>query len=182
MTDLTAPNARAERDSLADRTEVLDKVKALILMPGTLYVTREMVANYFEVDVETIHKLVQRNRGELEANGLIMLRGQELVDMMSIANLDSRTRSLTVFTRRTVLDAAMLLRDSTVARRVRSHLLDVEQGSAFDLFGYVTAAALKFMTSNVLEPTLAVLDGVAPDIDMRGKLVESALNARLTRD
>ena len=51
-----------------------------------------------------------------------------------------------------------------------------------DLFGYVTAAALKFMTSNVLEPTLAVLDGVAPDIDMRGKLVESALNARLTRD
>ncbi|MDV6275402.1 hypothetical protein R3Q06_18055 [Rhodococcus erythropolis] len=49
-----------------------------------------------------------------------------------------------------------------------------------DLFGYVTAAALKFMTSNVLEPTLAVLDGVAPQIDMRGKLVESALNARLT--
>lgn len=51
-----------------------------------------------------------------------------------------------------------------------------------ELFGYVTAAALKFMTSNVLEPTLAVLDGVAPHIDMRGKLVESALNARLTRD
>ncbi|MCZ9635285.1 hypothetical protein [Rhodococcus sp. BH5] len=48
-----------------------------------------------------------------------------------------------------------------------------------DLFGYVTTAALKFMTSNVLEPTLEVLDAVAPEMEMRVKLTESAINARL---
>jgi len=99
----------------------------LSMMPDDLHVTREMVANYFEVDVETIHKLVQRNRDELTANGLSVLRGQELVDIMSIANLDTRTRALTVFTRRTVLVTAMLLRNSPVARQLRTHLLDVEE-------------------------------------------------------
>ncbi|MFC9769331.1 hypothetical protein [Rhodococcus jostii] len=49
-----------------------------------------------------------------------------------------------------------------------------------EVFGYVTAAALKFMTSNVLEPTLEVLDALAPTIGIRHKLTESALNARLS--
>ncbi|MCM2578555.1 hypothetical protein [Streptomyces meridianus] len=36
---------------------------------------------------------------------------------------------LTLFTRRAVLNVAMLLRDSDVARRVRTYLLDVEEAS-----------------------------------------------------
>lgn len=127
MVDLTAPAARAQRDTLAARTDVIDKVKVLSMMPDDLHVTRDMVANYFEVDPETIKKLVQRNQDELQANGLRILRGQELRDMMSLSSIDSRASALMVFTRRTVLVTAMLLRDSPVARQLRTHLLDVEE-------------------------------------------------------
>jgi restriction system protein len=53
--------------------------------------------------------------------------GQELTDMKSACGIRSRARSLALFDRRTLLNVAMLLRDSEVARQVRRYLLDTEQ-------------------------------------------------------
>jgi Co/Zn/Cd efflux system component len=44
------------------RTEVLDKVGSLSLLADDIHATTDLVASYFEVDAETIKKLVQRNR------------------------------------------------------------------------------------------------------------------------
>lgn len=128
------------------------------MMSNDLHVTREMVANYFEVEVETIHKLVQRNRDELEANGLTVLRGQELVDMMSTSSIDPRTPALTVFTRRTVLVTAMLLRDSPVARRVRTYLLDVEAASRELDDDEIVFRALKIQSRKIERLTVEVAE------------------------
>ncbi|MFH9038721.1 restriction endonuclease [Streptomyces sp. NPDC017966] len=120
------------RGSVLDRTDVLDKVKALSLLPDGMHVTTAMVAAYFEVTVEVVRQLTKRHREELEVNGMAVLRGSDLRQFesdnmsLSLASYPQARRSLTIYSRRAVLNVAMLLRDSHVARQVRTYLLDME--------------------------------------------------------
>ncbi|WP_052292923.1 hypothetical protein [Desulfofarcimen acetoxidans] len=70
--------SRSIRDKYASRVEVLDKVKKLSMLPDDIHVTIEMAANYYEVDSETIKKITQRHREELESDGQKIIKGQEL--------------------------------------------------------------------------------------------------------
>jgi HJR/Mrr/RecB family endonuclease len=124
--------SRTLRTSLGNRTEVLDKVKALSLLPDGMHVTTVLVATYFEVAERTINRLVQRHREELTENGAHVLKGAEL-HVFERDNLSLSKKSypqgrahLTLYPRRAVLNIAMLLRDSEVARQVRAYLLDIE--------------------------------------------------------
>ncbi|QIP85670.1 hypothetical protein GLX30_18335 [Streptomyces sp. Tu 2975] len=128
--------SRAIRVEHAGRVEALDKVKALALLPDSIHVSTEGVARYFEVSTEVIKKVTQRHREELTGNGMQVLKGSDLGeyerDSLSLSyegevSYPQRRSSLTLFTRRTVLNIAMLLRDSDIARRVRTHLLDAEE-------------------------------------------------------
>ena len=100
-----------------------------------MHVTTAMAAVYFEVEHKTIQKLVERNRVELSSNGMAILRGEALrrfeSDNMSLSNKSypQTVSNLTVLPRRAVLNIAMLLRDSDVARRVRVYLLDAEEST-----------------------------------------------------
>lgn len=114
------------RANYADRDHLLDKVKKLSLLPDDTHATTELVARYYEVPVDTIKKLVERNREELEGNGYRVLEGETLSDFKSLNRIDAR-RSLAIFSRRAVLNVGMLLRDSQVARALRTYLLNVEQ-------------------------------------------------------
>lgn len=128
--------SRSLRGELSHRVEILDKVKALALSPDGVHATTPEVAEYFEVDPTVVNNLLGRHREELESNGLRVLRGAELQEYQNLklrlspANANSypqRRAQLAVYTRRTVLNVAMLLRDSPVAQRVRALLLDVEE-------------------------------------------------------
>ncbi|MFD8231254.1 restriction endonuclease [Streptomyces sp. NPDC059696] len=114
------------RGSVLARTEVLDRVKALSLLPDGTHVTTAMVASYFDVGLEAIKSLIKDHRTELEASGYRLLTGEELRSFKNLCGIQSRTRSLALFPRRAVLNIAMLLRDSDVARQVRVYLLDTE--------------------------------------------------------
>lgn len=133
MSDAIIPNelvlieSRTARQQYGNRIDVLEKVRAVPFLPDDLHVTTEGVAAFFGADTKTIEKLVERNREELEANGFRVLEGQRLTDMKSACGIRSRARSLALFDRRTLLNVAMLLRDSEVARQVRRYLLDSEQ-------------------------------------------------------
>ncbi len=129
--------SRTLRDSVTGRVHALDKVKVLATLPDDLHVTTQMAAEYFEVELEAVKKVTQRHRAELTANGMVVLRGRELRtyqrDTMSLY-VDNPEESypqaithLTLLSRRAVLNLAMLLRDSDVARRIRTYLLDVEE-------------------------------------------------------
>ncbi|MEZ0092765.1 hypothetical protein [Streptacidiphilus sp. EB129] len=119
--------SRALRDSVSTRTEALDKVKVLVMLPDDLHVTTKMVADYFEVTENTIYCLCTDHRDELNSNGYRVLTGQELTVFKTVCGIrSSRSRSAALFPRRAVLNVAMLLRDSEVARRVRGYLLDAE--------------------------------------------------------
>ncbi|AZI62760.1 hypothetical protein EHW12_17505 [Rhodococcus sp. NJ-530] len=130
VVDLTVPAARAQRDTLVTRTDVLDKVKVLSLLPDGIHATVEQVATFFEVPAKTISSLVNYNRDEISSDGYRVVRGEELRLNFnpSSLGLDPRTPSLALFNRRVMLRIAMLLRDSEIARRVRTYLLDVEAG------------------------------------------------------
>ena len=118
--------SRALRDSVRTRINAIDRVKPLILLPDDLHVTTSMVADYFEVGVEAVKSLVKDHRAELVSTGYRTLTGQELKSFKTLSGIRSRTPSLALFSRRAVLNVAMLLRDSRVARDVRLHLLDTE--------------------------------------------------------
>ncbi|MER5463315.1 restriction endonuclease [Streptomyces sp. NPDC002668] len=118
--------SRSLREGVVARTEVLERVKALSLLPDGIHVTTAMVAAYFEVGVEAVKSLVKDHRDELRANGYRLLTGAELRSFKDLSQIQSRTPSLAIFSRRAVLNVAMLLRDSEVARQVRTYLLDME--------------------------------------------------------
>ncbi|WP_272934371.1 hypothetical protein [Streptomyces sp. PSAA01] len=127
--------SRALRDSVIERTDVLDKVKILTMLPDGLHITTRMVAEYFEVGEEAVKSLAKRHREEFHSNGMFILRGSDL-QVFERSNLDLSDSSypqgrahLTLYPRRAVLNVAMLLRDSDIARRVRNYLLDVEESA-----------------------------------------------------
>ncbi|MFI9783404.1 hypothetical protein ACIHEI_07845 [Kitasatospora sp. NPDC051984] len=69
--------SRTLRSGLCERTEVLDEVKALVLLADGLHVTTRMVADYFGVSEPAIYSLLRRHREELESNGFTVLRPVE---------------------------------------------------------------------------------------------------------
>ena len=133
MSDLTLPEARAERDTLATRVDVLDKVGVLATLPDNMHVTTDMVATFYEVDADAIRWHVKNNRDELDDDGYrVVTRTMFEREFGSLSNLDPRARSIALFPRRAVLRVGMLLRDSAVARRVRDYLLDTERPASVE--------------------------------------------------
>ncbi|MFJ5644110.1 hypothetical protein [Streptomyces sp. NPDC093223] len=133
MTDAIIPNelvlieSRTARQQYGNRIDVLEKVRAIPFLPDDLHVTTEGVAAFFGVTMATIRSLVMDHREELEGNGYYVATGAQLNSFKELSQVGARARSLALFDRRTLLNVAMLLRDSEVAREVRRYLLDSEQ-------------------------------------------------------
>jgi hypothetical protein len=131
--ELVLTESRTMRAQTATRVDVLDKVKALALLPDGTHATTEIVANYFEVDASTIDSLAAAYREELAENGRRVLRGEELRDFVTpfggVANLglSPKARSLAIYSRRAILNVGQLLTKSDVARQVRTYLLEIEE-------------------------------------------------------
>lgn len=129
--ELALTESRTMRAATVDRVDVLDKVKALALLPDGTNATTEMVASYYEVGVEAIKSLVKDNRAELTNNGYWVLRGPQFKEFVGshedLANaFGPKARSAALFTRRTILNVGQLLTESDVARQVRTYLLEIE--------------------------------------------------------
>ena len=122
--ELALTESRTLREQFVSRTEVLDRVKALTLLADGFHATTEMVASFYEVDIETIKKLVQRHRDEMILNGYRVLKGDELRELKrdNVSLLDAK--SLALFTKRTMLNIGQMLTGSDVAQQVRTRLLD----------------------------------------------------------
>ena len=88
-----------------------------------------MVAEYYKVEISTIKSCVFDNKEELESNGYNVLEGEELSSLKKLCQIKSRARSLSLFTKRTVLNVGMLLRDSEVAKEIRNRILDIVHDS-----------------------------------------------------
>lgn len=164
--ELILTESRTMRAQTASRVDVLDKVKALALLPDSTHATTETVASYYEVPISTIDSLVAANRDELSENGRRVLRGEELRDFATpfggVANLglSPKARSLAVFTRRAILNVGQLLTGSDVARRVRTYLLEVEEKATEEQrTDAVEAVELAEARMRVLKAAEGIVDG-----------------------
>jgi hypothetical protein len=137
------------RNELIARTEVLDKVKKLLLIPEMNCMTIRQVADYYEVDIDTLKKCCKRNKDEIILDGVVtktprvfkdLLKGQDVPLVQNQTNLviqiDDNTRleipnrGIKCFSKRAVLRIGMLLRDSKIAQEVRTQLLNIVEHTA----------------------------------------------------
>ena len=137
------------RNELIARTEVLDKVKKLLLIPEMNCMTIRQVADYYEVDIDTINRCCQRNRTEIVGDGVANKTPKVFKDLLTeqdvqlvqnrtnlVIQIDDNTRleipnrGIKCFSKRAVLRIGMLLRDSKIAQEVRTQLLNIVEHTA----------------------------------------------------
>lgn len=137
---------RTLRDDSVNHYEVLEKVKELLLLPGTELATVKQVSEFYEVGEDAIVAIYSRHADELESDGMKVVKYKDLSNLQyeSLKTskgkvtfffkdgtlLDFPTRGLKVFPRRAILRVGMLLRDSVIAKEVRTQLLNIEEKSS----------------------------------------------------
>lgn len=111
-----------------DRTDVLDKVGELAMLPGTALATTKQVAEFYEVSVKTLESVIEDNRLELEMHGFRRATRDEIrIFNETPREGGSKVNRLNVFSRTAALNVGMLLTSSSVAQRTRAYLLAVEE-------------------------------------------------------
>lgn len=180
MLDLTLPEARAQRDSLTARVDVLDKVGTLATLPDDMHVTTDMVATYYEVPTGTIRALVLDNRAELESDGYRVVTRSSFEESYP-KQLTSSASRIALFPRRAVLRAGMLLRDSKPARDIRDYLLDAEVAPRAMSEDEIVQQALDIMGRRVSLLTAKVAE-LEPKADLADTYLTSQGGARLVRE
>ncbi|MFB0831501.1 hypothetical protein ACEU2D_18100 [Brevibacillus laterosporus] len=122
--------SKDQRDKYIGRVEVLNKVKELSLLPDNEYTTTEKVSEYYECDIMTIRKVMDRHGEELAKDGVKVITKEELANFKEKIRRQgvslSARRHLAIIPRRAVLRIGMLLTDSPIAEKVRTYLLNVE--------------------------------------------------------
>ena len=125
-------NNKNEREIIMseERLDILDKVKELVFMKGTEYMTTQIMADYYNVAEGTIKALVSRNNDELIKNGYKVLYKEKLKEFKgklqdaTTLNEIKFVSQLALFNKRSILNVGMLLEDSPIAEEVRTLLLD----------------------------------------------------------
>lgn len=114
---------------------ILKKVKLLMfaVWKGVGRVSRHQLADFYEVSVETIDKNHQRHKSEFDLDGVEVLRGEALRDVRDIMSLTSRSPAETIYTAAGALRMGFILRDSPVAKEVRSAAIRFIQGVGGDV-------------------------------------------------
>ncbi len=133
------------REQAMSKIEVLEKVKQLFLIPELECMTVRQVADYFEVDFETVKWQYKNNRDEFDGDGVCTKKPSDIQSLsgsqtptlkmaqrrgfLEITLPDNTTLSIPncgvkCFPKRAILRMGMLLRDSRVAREIRDQLLN----------------------------------------------------------
>lgn len=130
--------SRSARDiQLASATheraeDVLSKAKALMhfaMYQGNKIASTEQVAEFYEVSTDVVRDNVRRYRDEFESDGVKALKGKALKEVRETLSLTPDTPQATVWNPRGTLRLGMLLRDSLVAKAVRTAVLDETENS-----------------------------------------------------
>lgn len=149
--DLTT--SRLDRQNILNNEIAVDEIQIKsgvegIPWEGKVFVTREMTASFFDVDIRTISRYIEQNSEELSANGYEVLKGKRLKAFIDAANnsgkdinVPTKTTVLGVFDFRAFLNIAMLLSESEKARALRQLMLDI----VIDLINRKTGGGTKYI-------------------------------------
>lgn len=142
----TIMDYRQVREEYIDRVDVLDKVKNLLLIPAMECMTMKQVADYYEVSVEAIKGTYKYHKEEFVTDGACKYRVSDIKNSIGvkypnlkmdntkggmIIEIDENTKivvpnvGVILFPKRAILRVGMLLRDSKIAKEVRTQLLNI---------------------------------------------------------
>lgn len=146
--------------SQVDRQNILNNEIAVLEIQKTskidcvffedkLYLTKEMVASFFEVDIRTIERYIASFSDELKSNGYEVWKGKKLKEFLNAyskhfgtdINVGAKTTVLGVFDFKAFLNIGMLLSESENARVLRQLMLDI----VIDLINQKTGGGTKFV-------------------------------------
>lgn len=129
------------REQCVGRVEVLDRVKKLLLIPDMEVVTLKQIADYYRVSIKTTEMCYKRNKNEIDSDGSAMKPPREFLLLQNVGvekqkyktilhlsddvHIEIPNCGIRVFSKRAVLRFGMLLRDSAIAKEVRTQLLNV---------------------------------------------------------
>ena len=150
--DLT--NSQVDRQNVLNNELAVAEIQETskidcIFFEGDLYLTKEMVADFFEVDTRTIERYITSFSIELKQNGYTILKGKKLKDFLiayynhfgTDINVGTKTTVLGVFNFKAFLNIAMLLSESENARILRQLMLDI----IIDLINQKTGGGTKYI-------------------------------------
>ena len=130
--DLTVSNI--ERQNILNNRYAVDEIQKQLKIAGMLFhgeywLTKKMVAEFYEVDISTIDRYLTSNNDELKHNGYVLCKGKSLKDFkLQYAHLiseASKTTQLGLFNFKAFLNIGMLLTESERAKALRSMILDL---------------------------------------------------------
>lgn len=140
--DLDLIENKKLRDELRDRVDVLDRVKQVFLIPGVDLLPMRQVAEFYNAEFDAVRQCYLRNKVEIDQDGVIMLKPSDLAEKIQMRqdvtldfgssakvnyggySISISNRGTYMFSKRAVLRVGMLLRDSVIAREVRTQLLN----------------------------------------------------------
>lgn len=149
--DLTT--SRLDRQNILNNEIAVEEIQEKSGVEGIfwnekLYLTREMTASFFEVDIRTISRYIDQYNDELVENGYEVLKGKRLKEFKEAAqtfgkdiNVPTKTTILGIFDFRSFLNLSMLLSESEKARALRQMMLDI----VIDLINRKTGGGTKYI-------------------------------------
>lgn len=164
MTDLT--NSNIDRQNILNNRYARERIQDYVGLPaiqfeGEYWLTKKMVADFFEVDKRTVDRYLEKYGEELTHNGYVLMRGKALRRIKSAFAHDidvaSKTTQLGLFNFRSFLNLAMLLVESERARLLRAKILDIVIDTINQRSGgntkYINKRDTDYLTSAIKEPT-----------------------------
>jgi len=130
--DLTT--SKVERQNILNNSKAMKDIQEYVGLPaiefeGEFWLTKQMVIDFFEVDISTIDRYLDKHSDELKHNGYVLMKGSRLKNLKlmfaPVLDIGSKTTQLSLFNFRSFLNLSMLLVESEKARLLRSKLLDI---------------------------------------------------------
>lgn len=157
-------NSNIERQNILNNRYAVDKIQKFVGITGMLFeneyrFTKQMVAEFYDIDVSTVERYLEKYSTELKHNGYILSKGNQLKEFkLQFAHLigkGSKITQLGLFNFRAFLNLGMLLSESQNAKLLRSKILDIVIDSINQRTGgntkYLNQRDTDYLTSAIKE-------------------------------
>lgn len=164
--DLT--NSDIDRQNILNNAIALNEIQKTadirgIIFEGKITFTKDMIAEFYDVDIRTIERYSTRFSDELKNNGYEVLKGKRLKEFLKAIdeqkvpdiNVGKSTPQLAIYDFRAFLNIGMLLVESENARVLRQMILDV----VIDTINQKTGGSTKYINQRDRDFLGAFLQG-----------------------
>ncbi len=158
-------NSNIERQNILNNKYAVEKISEYVGLPGMLFegeyrFTKQMIIVFFEIDISTLNRYLDKYSDELKHNGYILSKGKQLKEFKlqfgHLINETTKTTKLGLFNFRSFLNLSMLLVESEKAKHLRSKILDIVIDTINKRTGgntkFINQRDTDYLTSAIKEP------------------------------